>query len=178
MQNRIFVTIALLLAGGMLKGQGVAGDTVTVRKDTAIHKPSFFVLPVVAYSQENGLEIGAAMLYSFYLDNRRPDPGTRNSTINLIPSITTEKQWKIDLKTDFWTRGNTWHFKSNLRYHDFPLYFYGIGDTTRKSNQSLLNNQRYKVQLEGEKRITGHFYAGASLLYQHDAYSAGHSKGV
>ena len=178
MQNRTYATILLLLCAGMLKAQHAQTDTTTVRSDTTIHKPSFFALPAMAYSQEKGLEVGAAILYSFYLDKRNPDPLTRNSTINLIPAVTTEKQWKIDLKTDFWTRGNAWHFKSNLRYHDFPLYFYGIGDTTRKVNQSLLNNQRYKVQLEGEKRITGNFYAGLTFLYQHDDYSAGDSKGV
>lgn len=179
MQNRIYATIAVLLCAGMLKAQDVVKqDSARGRKDSAVHRPSFFVLPVLAYSQEKGLEMGAAMLYSFYLDKRKPDPLTRNSTINLIPAFTTEKQWKIDLKTDLWTRGNTWHFKSNLRYHDYPLYFYGIGDTTHKADQSLLNNQRYKVQLEGEKRITGNFYAGVSLLYQHDDYSAGDAKGI
>src|SRR5919202_1053916 len=106
MQNRTYATILLLLCAGMLKAQHVQTDTTVVRSDTTIHKPSFFVLPAMAYSQEKGLKVGAAILYSFYLDKRNPDPLTRNSTINLIPAITTESQWKIDLKTDFWTRGN------------------------------------------------------------------------
>jgi hypothetical protein len=180
MQNRIFAAIALLLCAGILKAQDTTTQQITAvaQKDTAIHRPSFFVLPVVAYSQEKGLEIGAAMLYSFYIDKKKPDPLTRNSTINLIPSITTEKQWKIDLKTDLWTSGNTWHFRTNLRYHDYPIYFYGLGDETLKADQSLLNNQRYKVQLEGERRIGGHFYAGALLMYQHDKYSSGDNKGI
>ena len=140
-----------------------------------MHKRSFFPLPVLGYSPEKGLEVGAAMLYSFYTS---ADPTLRNSTINLIPSVTTEKQWKIDLKTDIWMDENNWHFKSNLRYHDFPLYFYGIGDTTHSDNKTLLGNQRYKVQLEGERRIGGHFYAGLSLQWQKDNYSASESKGI
>lgn len=135
-------------------------------------------MPVLGYSPEKGLEIGAAMLYSFYTDNKYPDPATRNSTLNLIPAVTTEKQFKIDLKANIWTRSNTWHFKSNLRYHNYPLYFFGIGDTTHYDSRSLVNNIRYKVQLEGERRIGGHFYAGASVLYQHDSYSSGDNKGV
>jgi len=178
MQNRLLVTVILLLSAGILRAQDPQ-DTTTMPPDTAVvHKRSFFVLPVLGYSQEKGLEIGAAMLYSFYTDTRRPSPLTRNSTINLIPSLTTENQYKIDLKADIWTRNNAWHFKTQLRYHDYPIYFYGIGDTTHKADQSLLNNQRYKVQLEGERRIGGHFYAGLSLLYQHDTYSSGDSKGV
>jgi outer membrane protein assembly factor BamA len=143
-----------------------------------LRKRSFFPLPVLGYSQEKGLEIGAAMLYSFYTDNKYPDPATRNSTLNLIPAVTTEKQFKIDLKANIWTRSNTWHFKSNLRYHNYPLYFFGTGDTTHYDSRSLVNNIRYKVQLEGERRVGGHFYAGASVLYQRDSYSSGDNKGV
>jgi outer membrane protein assembly factor BamA len=172
---RLFVTVILLLSAGLAKAQQ---DTLVHRDTMLLHRHSFFPLPVLGYSQEKGLEIGAAMLYSFYTDNRHPDPLTRNSTINLIPSFTTKSQFKVDLKTNIWTRSNTWHFKSNLRYHDFPLYFYGIGDTTHKADQSLLNNKRYKVQLEGERRITGNFYAGLTLLYQHDAYDSRDSKGI
>jgi outer membrane protein assembly factor BamA len=168
--RQLSVTIILLLFGGALQAQE--------QEDTLPRRQSFFPLPVLGYSPEKGLEIGAAMLYSFYTDKASPHPRTRNSTINLIPSITTEKQFKIDLKTDIWTRGNTWHFKSNLRYHDFPIYFYGIGDTTSKANRSLLNNRRYKVLLEGERHIRGPFYAGLSLLYQHDDYSAGDNEGL
>ena len=181
----LFVTAALLAVCHGLSAQGLKHpqDTSVVRTQgifnsydtTAVHKRSFFPLPLLAYSQEKGLEIGAAMLYSFYTSD---DPRLRNSTINLIPSITTEKQFKIDLKTDIWTDGNNWHFKSNLRYHDFPIYFYGIGDTTHKAYGTLLNNIRYKVQLEAERRIGGHFYAGLLVQYQKDDYSAKELKGV
>ncbi|QHS58741.1 BamA/TamA family outer membrane protein [Chitinophaga agri] len=177
MQRTIIFTTILLALGQRLAAQTTLQDTVKQQeKDTAVfHKRSFFPLPAAAYSQEKGLEVGVVMLYSFYTSK---DPVLRNSTINLIPSITTEKQFKIDLKTDIWTDANNWHFKSNLRYHDFPINFYGLGDTTRKAGATLLDNRRYKVQLEAEKRIGGHFYAGLSLLFQHDTYKAAEDKGV
>lgn len=166
MQKRIFVTVILLVFYGGLRAQ---------ENTDTMHRRSFFPLPVVTYSPEKGLEIGAAMLYSFYTGK---NPVLRNSTINLVPSVTTEKQWKIDLKTDIWTDANNWHFKSNLRYHDFPFYFYGLGDTTRNASKSMVDNRRYKVQLEAERRIRGHFYAGLSLLFQHDDYSVRENKGI
>lgn len=174
-------TAILLLLCGSLKAQDdkaiVIKDTSTVHHDTTVvHKKSFFPLPVLGYSPEKGLEIGAAMLYSFYTDKN--DPVLRNSTISLIPSLTTKSQYKIELKTDFWTDHNNYHFKSSLRYHDFPIYFYGVGDTTHKAEGTLLGNRRYKVLLEGEKRLSGHFYAGLSLQYQHDAYQANEQKGI
>lgn len=181
-KNLHITALLVLLATGVKAQQDSAAHTGPSREgihdSLAFRKRSFFPLPVLGYSQEKGLEIGAAMLYSFYTDNRNPDLSTRNSTLNLIPAVTTEKQFKIDLKTNIWTRGNLWHFKGNLRYHNYPLYFFGIGDTTHYNTRSLVSNIRYKVQLEGERRITGHFYAGASILYQHDTYSSSDNKGI
>ena len=181
-KNLRITALLILLAIGAKAQQDsvlVASSSQEGMHDSVLpRKRSFFPLPVLGYSPEKGLEIGAAMLYSFYTDNKYPDPATRNSTLNLIPAVTTEKQFKIDLKANIWTRSNTWHFKSNLRYHNYPLYFFGIGDTTHYDSRSLVNNIRYKVQLEGERRIGGHFYAGASVLYQHDSYSSGDNKGV
>lgn len=172
----IFTTILLAFSQGLVAQQQLQDTVKPQQQDTAvIHKRSFFPLPVAGYSPEKGLEVGAAMLYSFYTSK---DPVLRNSTINLIPTVTTEKQFKIDLKTDIWTDANNWHFRSNLRYHDFPINFYGLGDTTRKAGATLLDNRRYKVQLEGERRIGGHFYAGMSVLYQHDTYNTKETKGV
>ncbi|MEC5144458.1 BamA/TamA family outer membrane protein [Chitinophaga sp. 212800010-3] len=182
MRKNFHITALLILLATGAKAQQDSTTTITSRKGVndslLLRRRSFFPLPVLGYSQEKGLEIGAAMLYSFYTDKRNPDITTRNSTINLIPAFTTESQFKVDLKTDIWTRANTWHFKGNLRYQNYPLYFYGIGDTTHYDQRSLVNNIRYKVQLEGERRVGGHFYVGASLLYQHDSYSSRDNKGI
>lgn len=177
----ITALLILLAAGAQAQQDSVphtAASPEGIYDSVAVRRRSFFPIPVLGYSQEKGLEIGAAMLYSFYTDNKNPDPATRNSSINLIPAITTEHQFKIDLKTNIWTRSNTWHFKTNLRYQNYPLYFFGIGDTTHHDTRSLVDNIRYRVQLEGERRISGHFYAGASIQYQHDTYSSGDDKGV
>ncbi|RFS19183.1 polymerase [Chitinophaga silvatica] len=182
MYKNLHIMALLLILGVGAKAQFIVRDTSTAPSslsDTAwLRKRSFFPLPVLGYSQEKGLEIGLAMLYSFYTDNKNPDRLTRNSTLSLIPAITTEHQFKVDLKSNIWTQGNKWHIKSNLRYHNFPLYFFGIGDTTHYADRSLLNNTRYKVQVEGERLVGGNFYVGASVLYQYDTYSSKDNKGI
>ncbi|ASZ12957.1 hypothetical protein KTO58_09565 [Chitinophaga pendula] len=171
--RNIYITVILLLLSQHIYAQLFSRPDSLSRR-----KPSLFPLPALGYSQEKGLEFGAYLLYSFYTDRHLPDTGTRNSTVNLGTTFTTEKQFKVDLKTDIWTRGNKYHYKGNLRYHNFPIYFYGIGDKTLDSNRTLLDNTRYKVQLEAERRVGGHFYVGFSLLFQHDAYSAKKDKGI
>lgn len=143
-----------------------------------VHHHSFFPVPVLGYSPEKGLEIGAAMLYSFYADHRHPGVHTRNSTLYLIPAITTKHQYKVDLRTDIWTRENLWHFRGGLRYQYFPFYFYGLGDTTHAADKSLVDNRRFRAQFDAERRITGHFYAGISLEFQDDEYQSSDHKGI
>ena len=175
--NRItaVTVILMIICNGLIARQDTTIRIHPLDTSSVKHRPSFFPLPVLGYSQEKGLEVGAAMLYSFYTG---PDPVLRNSTINLIPTVTTEKQFKIDLKTDIWTDANNWHFKSNLRYHEFPVYFYGLGDTTHKADATLVDNIRYKVQLEAEHRIGGNFYAGLLLQFQQDEYRSREVKGI
>ncbi len=182
MYRKLFVAALLSLSAIEVNAQQ---DSLANREkplfgtlDTVPRKRSFFPLPVLGYSQEKGLEIGAAMLYSFYTDNKNPSPFTRNSSINLIPAVTTEHQFKVDLKANIWTKDNLWHFRGNLRYQNFPLYFFGMGDTTLQANKSLLNNIRYRFAFDGERRFGKFFYAGATLSYQHDTYSSSDLKGI
>ncbi|MFY0255680.1 hypothetical protein ACDQ55_17185 [Chitinophaga sp. 30R24] len=187
MYKQLHITALLVILATGAKAQFISITRVKDQPDSLrtgindtllLRRRSFFPLPVLAYSQEKGLEIGAAMLYSFYTDNKNPDPDTRNSTLNLIPAITTQKQFKIDLRANIWTHDNLWHLKGIFRYQNYPLYFFGIGDTTHYDTRSLVDNIRYRVQLEGERRVNGHFYAGISLLYQHDTYGSGDNKGI
>ncbi|WP_295126070.1 BamA/TamA family outer membrane protein [uncultured Chitinophaga sp.] len=171
MCRKFILSASLICAALGLKAQD-ADTTAPARRN------SFFPLPAIGYAPEKGFEIGVAGLYSFYLDENNPSPKTRNSSIILIASVTTEKQWKLDLRTDFWTRDNAWHLKGNIRYHNFPFYFYGIGDSTHYDDRSLVGNRRLKGQFEAEKRIGKHFFIGPSLLFQHDSYEAKDSKGI
>ncbi len=144
----------------------------------AARKSSLFPLPVLGFSPEKGLEVGVAALYSYYGDKKDPSPFTRNSSASLLATFTTNKQFKLDLRTENWTRNNDWHIKTNIRYHDFPFYFYGLGDTTHYADRSLVGNQRYKLLAEAERRITSHFYAGLSVTYQHDVFTQDENKGI
>ncbi len=146
-------------------------------KDT-IRRSSLFPIPVVGYSPEKGFEFGVAALYSYYGDKRNPSLLTRNSTMAALVTFTTRQQFKLNFQTDNWTRNNDFHIKTNLRYHNFPVYYYGIGDSTHFADQSLIGNKRYKISVEAEKRVTSHFYAGLSVTYQHDKYTADNEKGI
>ena len=75
----------------------------------AARKSSLFPLPVLGFSPEKGLEVGVAALYSYYGDKKDPSPFTRNSSASLLATFTTNKQFKLGLRTENWSRNNDWH---------------------------------------------------------------------
>lgn len=167
------LTMCLLATGLQAQDAQPALDSVL-----AARKRSFLPVPVLGYSPEKGLEFGVVALYSYYGDKKNPSPLTRNSSASVLSTFTTNSQFKVDLRFENWTRDNLWHIRTNFRYHDFPAYFFGIGDTTHYADRSLVGNRRYKISAEAERRVSRHFYAGMSLLFQHDVYESDDPKGV
>lgn len=64
-------------------------------------------VPIFRYSQEIGVEFGAGLLYSTYLD--RKDLSNRSSNFSGVVSASTKGQYNVSLKGDIWTKNNTHH---------------------------------------------------------------------
>lgn len=129
--------------------------------------PSFMLLPAVGYAQETGLELGIASTYNFYTD--RTDRESKTSNIMLIATATTEKQKKINLKSDLWTKGNKYHILTDIRLRDWPFNFYGIGNDTRKQDEDRLEQTLYRIKIDVEKLILPKFYLGLNTSYDNFA---------
>jgi len=121
---------------------------------------SFLPLPALGYAQETGFEFGVVPIYSFYMD--KEDPLTRNSSITGVATFTTKKQTNLQLKTDIWSRGNNWHYLTDLRYRNFPFNFYGVGSNTREADLDKVDLKLSRVSAEVEKRISKSYFAGVN----------------
>ncbi|HYH56162.1 MAG TPA: hypothetical protein VD772_06085, partial [Anseongella sp.] len=148
------------------------------QEDTLLRKNSFIPLPVFGYSPEKGFEFGAGLYYYFYTDKKDPVPATRNSTMQVSGTFSTENQYKLDIKAELWSPGNLWHIQPQVRYHDSPFNFYGLGDTALNSLKSRVNNIQYKVSLAVERLLMKNFYGGVSFLYQKDEFSSQDNEGI
>lgn len=124
---------------------------------------SFMLLPAFAYAQETGLEIGVASTYNFYMD--RTDLQSKTSNVMLIATVTTEKQKKINITSDLWTKGNEYHILTDIRLRDWPFNFYGIGNDTWKADEDYLEQTLYRIKLDVEKRIAQKLYVGVNANY-------------
>ncbi len=134
------------------------------------------VLPILGFAPETGLELGAAGLYNFYMDPA--DSLIRTSSLALLSSFTTERQFDAKMTADVWTKGNTWHYIGELRFRNFPFYFYGLGDNTREGDKDLLTQRLIRIAAEGERRIIRHYYAGYTALFEQYRYTDAEEGGI
>ena len=128
----LLITGVLFVSSDVLAQKKIIKKLFSNDKDSS-RSSSFLPLPAAAYSQETGLEFGVLPLYSFYTD--RQDVLTRNSSVTGIATYTTKKQVNLQLKTDYWTPQNRYHYNNEIRYKDFPFYFYGIGSQTFEADK-------------------------------------------
>jgi len=126
-------------------------------KDTS-KRPSFVLIPVLSTAPETGVEVGGAGLYSFYTDTLHRE--TRVSNVYGYATITTKGQNRLQLSTDRWSSQNKYHYKVALNYLNFPANFYGIGNNTRKADADLLDEKRYRLDINAEKQVKRNLYIG------------------
>lgn len=157
-----FTTFILLLgvfsADAQIKGLPKFINKMYFDNDST-KRSSFVVLPVLSSAPETGLEIGGAGLYSYYSDTSRKNL-TKVSNIYGYASVTTKGQSRFSLSTTYFSPANEWHLYSAISYIHFPFNFYGIGNNTRKADGELVDEKRFKFNLDAEKLITKQLYAG------------------
>lgn len=131
-------------------------------------RSSLLPLPLVAYAQETGLEIGFAALYSFYSDTTNHN--TKVSNLYFPVSYTFKNQSRISLKTDYWLPDNTYHLTADIGYSNFPFNFYGIGNNTISTNKDLLTQKRYHVIAGAEKAVFTNVFLGLNADYENYSF--------
>lgn len=125
--------------------------------DTTRHN-SFLPLPVLGYSQEAGLQLGVAGVYSFYTDIKNPTNKASTFFTNLIYS--TKGQNRISAKTDIWTKNNAYHITGDIRLARTLFDFYGTGNNTKLADADRLLLKQTRLGVEAEKEFFTHLYLG------------------
>jgi hypothetical protein len=132
--------------------------------DTTRHN-SFLPVPVIAYSQEAGLQFGAAGIFSFYSDLKNPK--NKASTVLGTLVYSTKKQSKFDIQSDVWSPSNTLHTVAQIRLARTPFNFYGLGNNTLLANEDKVIESQVKLLAEVERVILPNLYFGLGAEYGH-----------
>jgi len=169
------LTLLLLLSSNSFGQMKLIKKLLSSDADTG-RSSSFLPLPVLAYSQETGIEIGALSLYSFYTD--RKDTLTRTSRIIGGATFTAKKQTNFILKSDIWSPQNKYHYTGEIRYKNFPFNFYGIGNSTLESNKDPIIQKLFKLNGGIEKRFGNNRYTGLNIGYESYQFSDKTTDGI
>lgn len=165
--KRILFLLPVFLCAQFATAQFRSVRKFFLEKDSS-KRSSLLPLPLVAYSQETGLELGFAALYSFYSDTSNHN--TKVSNVYFPISYTFKNQSRISLKTDYWLPKNTYHLTADVGYSNFPFNFYGIGNDTRSINKVLLTQKRFHVIAGAEKAVFKHFFVGLNADYENYSF--------
>lgn len=165
MRKLIYVAFILILPLKILAQKKIINQFFS--DDTTRHN-SFLPIPVAAYSQEAGLILGGAGIFSFYTDKN--DPNAKASEIFGLAALSTKKRVQLSFKANVWTKQNKYHYFLEAKYFDQPFNFYGIGNETLLANEDHLNLKKFAATAEIEKRIISKLYLGGGFNYENLVY--------
>jgi hypothetical protein len=143
--------------------------------DTTRHN-SFLPVPLIGYSQEAGLTLGVAGIYSFYTD--KEDPNIKASSAYGVLGFSTKKQIEISYKADVWAKANKYHYITEAKFLNQPFNFYGVGSTAPLANEDRLNLKRFRLNGELERQITKRLYLGGGAEYENLKYADKEAGGI
>ncbi len=153
-----------------------AQDTATIEKldeelaaaaaiDTVvIPKGSTVLLPVIGYTPDTGLMLGASAIRFFYLDE--PGPETRPSTFSPTFIYTLKSQIMVYMGTDLnWDEGRS-HAGIFPNYIKFPDQYYGIGRDVNLNDQEDYTPEQINLELRYDREVLGHLRPGLYYRFQ------------
>jgi hypothetical protein len=112
-------------------------------------KKGVFILPLLYYTPDTRWAAGAAGVYYFKLDARdSTEHETRVSNIQFLGDYTQNKQLDLWGQWNVFTRNENYLLKGEMRYRNFPDRFYGVGNTTLKSDE-----EKYEYNLLSFKSL-------------------------
>jgi len=91
---------------------------------------------------------------------------TNNSTVYLIPYISFNNQYGVELYPTIWLKENSWNFVGEYFALNFPQDTWGLGGDTPESNKTLVDGKTLRFHQNVLKGILPNFAVG--LGYQYD----------
>ncbi|KAA9325289.1 BamA/TamA family outer membrane protein [Hymenobacter busanensis] len=158
----LLLALGVLAAPVFCKAQArvVPADSAAARPAKPARKVKVAALPIVFSQPETGIAYGAAVLPVWRFGT---DTATRSSTARLLGYYTQRKQSSVSLTYTIFTPGERWALNGEAFYFNFPYYYYGVGNDTRKAEKSDISYKVVIVTQRVLKNLRPHTFAGLSF---------------
>lgn len=126
-------------------------------------KPRYLVYPTIGYTPETKWEFGVSSIVVFHANN---DTSLRLSEISAFAFYTQEKQLGLWVDHAIYGRDNRFLTLGRMRFQDYPLSYYGIGNHLRTTPLAVVPANYYSVRERFVYRLTENLFSGLELDYQ------------
>lgn len=166
-----FLLLALLSTCSLLAQPRDGRQSFPVRyfnklfKDTS-HKEDnqLLIYPIVAYSPETSVELGASVLYVAYAKH---DTTNRLSEINGTAFYTINNQFGAIFDHALYSHHNNWFLLGKIKFQSFPLSYYGIGPVTPDKKLARVDAFQFQFKERLLRKVRNNFYIGLETDIQH-----------
>lgn len=182
-----FLVILLLFVVLAVKAQDKDTYFVTPENDTIIQKDGIDYLIQLFKIKESQEKIqNKKVNFSFFPTDAKNAGGrvlvssfnatfllgdksnTNNSTVYLIPYISFNNQYGVELYPTIWLKENSWNFVGEYFILNFPQDTWGLGGNTPESNETLVDGKQIRFHQNVLKGILPNLAVG--LGYQFDEH--------
>lgn len=139
-------------------------------------KNRIIAAPLAYYSPETRIAYGAAGSYILRFPNC--DNNTRPSSISPIFIYTQNKQFKAEVKTEFYLKNNSYRFATMFRSQNYPDKFFGIGNNTLEDDKENYTSRSTDLNFSALKKFGDSFYFGFEYTYTYWRISERESGGL
>ena len=138
-------------------------DSVSV--DSVKKKSKFFPSPVVGYSPETRLYLGAGLVW--YLPPSKKYPDTYPSVLKGVFVYTLNKQIESNVSGDSYLRNNLFKLNYSTSYFKFPDSFFGIGNYTKEEDKEKYDYDYFNIYINGQRKVKENIYAGLKTFFEY-----------
>ncbi len=162
-RRHVHVLIALL---SLMPFASLAAQEAQETEQEQERKLSGFVfLPVLYYTPETKLAVGAAVQYYFRPADAEAD--SRPSTIMPVFIYTARKQIVAGVFTELYWRQEEYRSEGYAGFSKFPDKFWGIGNDTPDENEEDYTPQFADLRVDLQKRVYSALRLGLGYQFQH-----------
>ncbi len=159
------ILIICICSGSVIAQSAQETDSTQTELDSLSSRSSrFIVLPIISYSPETSLRLGAVGAYFFRGKNAQP--GTQLSSIRLPLNYTLNQQIKIRMSYDIFLNDNRHIFKGVAEWIRFPLLFWGIGNDTPDDNEEIYTTRTMTFDISYLAKVSREFFLGGRFIQQ------------
>jgi outer membrane protein assembly factor BamA len=128
-------------------------SAIAQRQYASLRRPQVVAAPVLMYTPETKIGVGAGAMLS------RRRPGGRPTTLSGLLIVTQRSQQILELGTSVYTLGDVSRYTGTFVYRKFPTTFYGIGNDADGVEEAY-TPQTSGIGLGVDRRLRGPLRAG------------------